>query len=267
MKLSPKPTFCFITPTAYLDQFASQSQMHLILAHLVDSDPGYASFYKGQTVPKIMDNSAFELLESYTPSKLIDLGRKCGADAIVLPDYPFKAGQVTINAAYELMYEVKDAGFKTMFVPQSLTGDLEDWIQTYLWAANCPEIDIIGMSILGIPNALPHIHKAFARVVMAQLLVDRGTFNHEKHHHWLGLNSGPALEIPSLLKMGVLDSCDSSGPVWAGICGQEYTRSADSFQMTSKITKHVDFDYKKVKDQNVLRMIQRNIDLTNELFA
>jgi hypothetical protein len=267
MKLTPKPTFCFITPTAYLPKYASQSKMHLVLAHLVDTDPVYAEFYAHSKVPKIMDNGAFELGESYAPEKLIELGRKCKADAIVLPDYPGCPGQKTIEAGFKLMYDVKKAGFKTMFVPQSEIGDTEDWIQTYKWAAANPEIDIIGMSILSMPNALPQIERSFARVVLTQMLIDRGLFNFDKHHHYLGLNAGPALEIPSLLRMKALDSNDSSGPVWAGICGQEYTRSADSYQLTRKISKHVDFDYKLVHDFNVHRMIQNNIDLTNELFA
>jgi hypothetical protein len=54
--------------------------------------------------------------------------------------------------------------------------------------------------------------------------------------------------------------------VWAGICGSEYSENTDSFMTTSKITKHVDFDYPIVKDQNVHRMIQKNIDLTLGLF-
>jgi hypothetical protein len=70
-----------------------------------------------------------------------------------------------------------------------------------------------------------------------------------------------------LLRRKALDSNDSSGPVWAGICGQEYTRSADSYQLTRKISKHVDFDYPLVRDLNVHSMIQQNIDLTNGLFA
>ena len=41
-----KPDFCFITPIPLLEQFASQSSKHLCLAHLVDSNDQYASFYK-----------------------------------------------------------------------------------------------------------------------------------------------------------------------------------------------------------------------------
>jgi len=259
------PQFCIITPTPYLEQYASQSKMHLVLAHLVDTDEEYANFYAGRDEFKIMDNGAFELGESYAPEKLIDLAHKCNADAIVLPDYPFQPAEKTIRAALELGPLVQDAGFHTMFVPQSEIGELEDWIGAYNWAAGNPLIDIIGMSILGIPNALPHIPASYARVVMTQLLQDRNVFDNEKYHHYLGLNSGPALEIPPLVKMEAMDSMDSSGPVWAGVCGTMYTEMADSYQSVRKISKHVDFNYPFVKDEWVHRAIQHNIDLTMSL--
>lgn len=263
------PKFCIITPTAYLEQYASQSSMHLILAHLVDTDDKYAEFYAGRssTEMKIMDNGAFELGESYAPEKLIELGIKCRADAIVLPDYPGQDPDKTVEAAIALAPMVKEAGFKTMFVPQSRIGDLNGWREAYHWATiDNDQIDIIGMSILGIPNALPRIHRAYARVVLTAMLIEAGEFDFTKHHHYLGLNSGPKLEIPSLINMGALGSCDSSNPVWAGICGSEYSENTDSFMQTSKISKHVDFNYPMVKDQNVHRMIQKNIDLTLSLF-
>ena len=260
------PQFCIITPTAYCGAFASQSSMHLVLAHLVDTDEDYANFYAGRNEFKIMDNGAFELGESYAPDKLIDLGIKCKADAIVLPDYPFQKAEVTVNASSALIDPVKDAGFKTMYVPQSETGDIEDWIRGYAWGAQNPSIDIIGMSILGVPNAIPHIHIGYARVVMTQILIERGLFNFEKYHHYLGLNAGPALEIPSLINMGALDSCDSSGPVWAGICGHRYSANTDSLQTVSKIQKHVDFAHPLTNKQATLKDIQYNIDLTLELF-
>jgi len=260
------PQFCIITPTAYCEQFASQSSMHLVLAHLVDTDEQYANFYAGRKEFKIMDNGAFELGESYAPDKLIELGRRCKADAIVLPDYPFQPASVTINASNALIEQVKKAGFQTMYVPQSETGDIADWINGYVWGSTTQDIDIVGMSILGVPNAIPHIHIGYARVVMTQILIERGLFNFNKYHHYLGLNAGPKLEIPSLISMGALDSCDSSGPVWAGILGHQYSYSADSLQSVKKIKKHVDFSYPLTNDAYTLDTIQRNVDMTLELF-
>jgi hypothetical protein len=240
--------------------------MHLVLAHLVDQDQTYADFYASRNEFKIMDNGAFELGESYDPAKLIELGEKCKANAIVLPDYPYKPASKTVEASAAMIDSVKDAGFKTMFVPQSKTGDVEDWIRGYVWASVTPSIDIIGMSILGIPNALNKIHVGYARVVMTQILIERGLFNFDKYHHYLGLTAGPKLEIPSLIGMGALDSCDSSNPVWSALLGYCYDQETDSLLSRNKIQKEVDFNHPMTDNDVTLITIQANIELTLDLF-
>lgn len=261
------PKFCIITPISQLEQYASQSDTHLVLAHLVDSNKEYAEFYKKMSKrgdQLILDNSAFELKEPYKPEKLIELATIVGAQTIVLPDYPFQSGITTVDAANEFIPLFKEAGFKCMFVPQSKVDDLEDWMYAYSWAAINPHIDAIGMSILGIPNALPHIPKSYARVVMSQLLISKGIFNHNKYHHYLGLNSGPNVELPALIKMNALNSCDSSNPVWCGINNIEYNEYySDWMGFTKDRLPHVDFDY---SDNVYHNTIQHNLDLTLSIF-
>ena len=263
------PDFCFITPIPLLEQFASQSSKHLCLAHLVDSSNQYASFYRrmrerGDYV--IIDNSAFELGQSYEPQKLIQLGHKCKANAIVLPDYPGQESIVTIEAAKRWIPLFKDNGFDTFFVPQSKVGDLSDWLRAYDFATTNPDIDIIGMSILGIPNALPKISRTYARVVMTQLLQNQQRFANKKHHY-LGLNSGVNLEVPSLLNMNALWSVDSSGPVWSGANGIRYDITTDSYMPIAKpFLREVDFDYDIHGKEHIVECIQHNINLTKALF-
>ncbi len=262
------PQFCIIAPTVYLEKYAGLSSKHLVLAHLVDTSPDYQAYYVSRSAVGdglIMDNGAFELGESYKPEKLLELGRACAADVIVLPDYPGQPSSKTIEAAEKYAPIFKDAGFKTMFVPQSKVGAFDDFISGYMWAADNELVDLIGMSILNIPNAMPHIPPSYARVVMTEILIDRGVFA-DKYHHYLGLNAGPALEIPSLIKMGALNSCDSSGPVWAGILGHEYSENTDSYLSVKKVKAHVEFDYSWVKDDDTHKRIRHNLNLTLELF-
>lgn len=261
------PEFCIIAPTEFLN-FTTDSRSHLALAHLVDNDDTYADFYANLDDNHfiIMDNGAFELGGSYDKDKLLSLGERCMADAIVLPDFPGRPCEETIIASESIMQDVIDGDFLTMFVPQSEVGDLEDWIAGYEYAANNPNIDIIGMSILGIPNALPHIDASFSRVVITQILIERGIFNPDKHHHYLGLNAGPALEIPSLLRMNALDTCDSSNPVWTAILGHEYNANTDSLLNVRKPKMHVNFDQPWTNDQATLDRIQHNINMTLSLF-
>jgi hypothetical protein len=263
------PSFCFIAPTEYLPISATKSKTHLVLAHLVNDDIDYRMFYQDRWEEGdfiMIDNSAYELKEPYSPEKLLDLGRACGAHAIVLPDYPFQESIVTSQAARKFIPIFKDAGIKTFYVPQSKRGDFEDWFNAYVWAAENPDIDIIGMSILGIPNALPHIPPSYARVVMTQILIDRGVFAFDKHHHYLGLNAGPALEIPALIKMGALTTVDSSGPVWSAILGHEYSSNTDSYLSVSKPTIPVDFHSPLTKNKETLARIEHNVNMTLGLF-
>jgi hypothetical protein len=270
LKKPSNPSFCIITPATapYLTEFASRSKTHLVLAHIARRNSQYCEFYKERAAAGdfvIMDNGAFELGESYNPADLVKIGKKCGAHALVLPDYPFKPADVTIKAAIEWIPFFKSEGFLTFFVPQSERGNWKDWAPAYGWAANNPDIDIIGMSILGIPNALPHIPPAYGRVVATELLIQQGIFAKDKYHHYLGLNAGPALEIPALLARNALDSCDSSNPVWMGVLGHQYSTNTDSYLPVKKAKLEVDFNHQHLDDATKAR-IHYNIDLTLSLF-
>lgn len=278
MNFAGKPTFCAIAPIDY-SSLAGARPAHLVLAHLLDKDyqpiekhaqvDAYVAFIKAEKANGafiMQDNGAYELHESYEPTKLLELAKMINADAIVLPDYPFQHSSVTIKAAEQYAQTFKDAGFKNFFVPQSQKGDFEDWIAAYEWASNNPLIDIIGISILGVPAAWSDIEPAYARVIAMNELKVRGLFNSNKHHHFLGLNAGPALEIPTLLRMGVLDTVDSSGPIWAAINGHRYTYDADSYQSIRKLTNPVDFHLPFTNDARTLARIDHNLELTDELF-
>lgn len=282
-KVLPKgsPQFCYIAPIEALEYTTDQSDRHLVLAHLIaeinNPDPvirakaqRYVDFYKARSDAGdyiICDNSAFELGESFDTVQLIDLAHTIGADALVLPDYPGQHHSVTMKAADFWIPRFKDEGLHTFFVPQSEVGDLSGWMEAYQYATANTDIDIVGWSILGIPNALPLIDRVYARVVMAQLLIQNGMFSNRPYNHFLGLNSGPKLELPSLLGLGVLDSCDSSGPIWSAINGATYTEASDSLMCVNKQQlPHVDFFIDEAKVKDTASRIRSNIELTSRIF-
>ena len=152
--------FCHIAPTAYLESFTRTNGAHLILAHLVESDAMYREYYRNLNdgKEKIMDNSAFEMYkqgrEMYPTEELLGLAEVVRADMIVMSDYPNEPGQRTIDAAESTAMIYKGAGLKTFFVPQSVIGQFEDYMECMDWALNHPGyVDRIGLSILGCPNA------------------------------------------------------------------------------------------------------------------
>ena len=253
------------------------SGAHLILAHLVESDPTYAKFYADldDGKPKIMDNSAFEMFKlgksMYPSEKLIDLGKKVKADYVVMTDYPKDHWTKTVNKAKEMMPELKAAGFKTFFCPQSLLGDTEGLLTSIEWALKEPGIDLIGLSILACPIACgvnettfnSSFHKAglealsnngkrndaykmqrfLSRWKVLTELKRRGSLKYvHDQFHCLGMVDGPnEIDLLSEFHQHIF-SWDSSAAVWAGLNYIRFDQSPSGL-MDGKFEHEVNFDH------------------------
>lgn len=245
--------FAHIAPTANLD-YTSDNGIHLLLAHLVETDEEYVKYYANLNdgKPKILDNSCFEMYKQgrpmYDSSKLIEMGKKINADYIVMSDYPNEPGQVTIDKAIEMIPEIKAAGFKTFFVPQSKIGNVADYVDTFKWALDNADIDLIGLSILGAPNAFGverdnKLQRYLSRYEMLHLLTSKGIihdYNALNRIHCLGMTDGPK-EISLLQSFEpFIYSWDTSSAVWAGINGICYDNSPTGL-IDGKFEVEVDF--------------------------
>ncbi len=148
--------FCHIVPTANL-KLVQRREIHLVLAHLIEEDENYCEFYKNNGGDLILDNSAFEMYKRgepmYPTEKLIKMAQKVGAQYVVMSDYPKEPIKKTMEAAVEMIPQLKEAGFGTFFCPQSEPGDIEGLIAAYGWAFHNPAIDYVAFSILNIPLA------------------------------------------------------------------------------------------------------------------
>ena len=256
--------FAHITPTAYLDLFASGRPFHLTLAHLVEQDEQYAAWYASRDTSRslmpfvnIMDNSAFEMFKQgrpmYPSDKLIEMGEKIQADYIVMSDYPGEPSQITIDKAIEMAPELREAGFGTFFVPQSQEGDIEDLISAFEWAAMSEHVDYIGVSILAVPIAYGvekdnKLQRFLSRWKFMNELNNRGILENIKYNgkkiHFLGMVDGPN-EIELVREyLWAIDTWDSSAAVWAGICDIRFDNSPSGL-INGKNEIEVDFDYNK----------------------
>lgn len=257
--------FCHIAPTKFLNSYTSTNGAHLLLAHLVEEDEEYRNYYANlkDGKYKIMDNSAFEMfklgLPMYESSKLIEMGKACGANCIVMSDYPKQPSQVTVNAAKKLIPEFKGEGFDTFFVPQSALGDMTDLVNAIEWALNNQDIDLIGLSILAAPIACGVDESTFeggkrsdaykmqrylSRLTVFRELERRKLLNShaKKRFHCLGMVDGPK-EINLLREYSdFIFSWDSSAAVWAGINGIRFDSSPTGLK-DGKFEKEVEFRY------------------------
>jgi hypothetical protein len=274
--------FCHIAPIPHLKDFVSTNNVHLTLAHLVETSDEYADFYHNRKSGQvIMDNSAFEMYKQgrpmYDPSKLIDMARRCRADYIVMSDYPGESWLKTKHAAQELIPQIKQAGFKTFYVPQSEPGHLEGYIASLVWALEDGDVDMIGLSILGVPMAMgikqDHNKAYFAQRFLSrwrlfQILDQRGYLSHTeratKRFHCLGMQDGPNEIL--LLKPWAqhIYSWDSSAAVWAGLNYIKFDSSPTGL-MHGKYEAEVDFNFKA--SPATIKHVMRNINYINSLCA
>lgn len=274
--------FCHISPTAYLPAFTRTNGSHLLLAHLVESDETYRNFYANldDGCFKIMDNSAFEMYKQgrpmYPTSKLLEMGKACKADMIVLSDYPGEPGQKTIDAAKKTALKYKDAGFETFFVPQSKVGDFDDYMDCLEWAldeATKPEpiVDRIGLSILGCPNAYGvekdnKLQRYLSRYAILKELDNRQIWEREHINifHCLGMVDGPK-EIELLSPWAdFIASWDSSAAVWAGLNNVRFDNSPTGL-VNGKFELEVDFDLKGNLTVDQINDVLYNVEYIDNL--
>jgi hypothetical protein len=272
MKISDKINFCQIAPTNHLNEFGHYNNVHLMLAHLVESDPVYADWYANNTDEKILDNSAFEMYkqgrEMYDPGKLLSMAQRTKAGVIIMSDYPGQHSSVTIAASLDQAPQYRDAGFKTFFVPQSNIGDMKDYMHAFEYAINSPHIDYVGVSILGVPNAFGHIEKDnklqrfLSRWKLMTMLDDAGYLepfrSGEKRMHFLGALDGWVGEAELVSPYAdVIYSWDSSQCVWHGLSGISFDYSPTGL-INGKFEEEVDFNV-LIEDPRLVELAHNNI--------
>lgn len=263
--------FCQIVPKKLIPYVANRPR-HLVLAHLIEKDPEYVNAYlnikKANPNAKIiMDNGAWEQyklgLPMYDSSKLVELGKKIQADYIVLSDYPKQPWTVTRDKAIEMIPEIKQAGFKTFYVPQSELGDIDGWCQSVQWAINNRDIDLIGISILACPVAfgidegqyngelsgMIRTQRTLARWCAFTELENRAIINRyviptnvQNRFHILGMQD--AVSEILLLKPWhhMIASWDSSSAAWHAINGIRYDNTPTRLK-DGKLNTEVDFNW------------------------
>lgn len=220
--------FCVISPTAGLERYATLSKTHLVLAHEYERDVeldsiDYRKFYlkrreAGDFI--ILDNGAYEAGHPFFSRRLI---QELQPQVVVLPDFYLQPWQKTWHAAIhylDMYYTAFPANTEWLYIPQSLPGDINGFVESYIEAVQDRRI-----TWLGIPRALAYAitDNPLARVEFARM-VKR---DHPGIHlHAFGMVNGDIHELPYLKAAGV-ESIDSSAPVWRGWNGNQIDKTED----------------------------------------
>lgn len=193
MKLS------FITPTPYIKKFGSQSDFILALAHLLPAGGGtsqgsweYEGAIKETGLPILLDNGLFENHKPESTEVLIDKAVNVGAYMFFAPDFLYDKERTQIELDHTIaLNKYKKTGIKIAAVVQA--NNSADYKQQLLDFNANPDVDLIGLSILSIPESfeadLCEHNITESRIHLMKWMIEYGKENNIqwKEMHLLGL--------------------------------------------------------------------------------
>lgn len=261
----------FISPTSYLQKFATQGDMYLALAHLVDDNGNneYSRFHRreaerGKRV--ILDNGLFEGAQ-VKPEALIQRARAIGAQVVCAPDVLYDS-RGTIKEFKQFIRLKQEEGLvaQVMGIPQA--DNPTAWWNCYQFMELHEECDLVGMSILSVPKAFAGSAKGAdrhpitaSRVHLIQQLsiFTRVSGHRVKPIHMLGLGESYADIITAIrLLPETIISNDSSSAFVHGAKGICYGRNGSI--PGGKNHEKLDFNLPADLSQTRERCINSNID-------
>lgn len=203
----------FITPTPMLEEFATRSQYHLVLAHIYEVDAEYRKFYKERVAAGdfvILDNSAYELQESVAVERLLQCALDLNPTAVFLPDCRFNTER-TIELAEEAYKVLGGHSWKLFGVPQG--NDLSSILKCYHWFANQTWIDGFGLY-----EEIGEVAGLGTRKDFLQYISEHDYIFSDKHYHLLGMEED-LTQIEALGKFPWVSGIDSAKAVVYGLSG------------------------------------------------
>lgn len=256
----------FISPTSLIRKYGSQGDFTLALAHLIDNDKvnDYEQAILDISLPIILDNSLFEQGVPEEMRSVIEKGIRIGATHFFAPDYLYQreTTEQSVDTTYALMEEMGVVGkIKMAAVVQA--NNPEDYIESYLKFVDDPRIDLIGLSILSIPESFKEVTKTDNITInRIECLHQLATLPRHKDSHMLGAGSSYR-DVALGSKMDWVVSHDSSSAVWNGVQGKRIS-TIDLSVDGGKTEVPVDFGFKEELTEEQESTIQHNIEVILE---
>lgn len=262
----------FITPTSYLEKYASQGDIFLALAHLVDDEGQneYAQFHKRQALAGrrvILDNGLFEGAQVSTDS-LIQRALAINPTVVCAPDVLFDSAG-TIKEFKQFIRAKLEAGLvcEVMGIPQA--DNPTDWWECYRHFDLSADCDLIGLSILSIPKSFGSLVGGGESITTARMHVIQQLYaltsllgRRPTPCHMLGLgDSYEDIQLANRILPSVVSN-DTSSTFIHGMHGVRYR--GDGTWEGGKIREKVDFN--QPYDENLdHEAVQYNINIAKEV--
>ena len=136
--------WAFIPTFNTMMEAEEESDFSMVLAHLVAKNDDYARYYAISTMPKVLDNSYYELGRALRTDELISIGKDINVDCIILPDGEYDQSDID---------KVRSEGFLVECIPAG-----PDFVKQYAAMQEDKNVSYIGMSnihcchFLGVPK-------------------------------------------------------------------------------------------------------------------
>lgn len=262
----------FITPTSYLEKYATQGDIYLALAHLIDDDGEneYARFHrrealKGRRV--ILDNGLFEGAQVSTDA-LLHRARAINASVVCAPDVLYDSAG-TIKEFKQFIRAKQEFGLvcEVMGIPQA--DNPAGWWECFRFFDLSKDCDLIGLSILAIPQSFGELVGGRDKITASRMHVIQQLYAHTSllgrrstPCHMLGLgDSYEDLKLANRLLPSVVSNDTSS----AFIHGKHSVRyREDGTWDGGKIREKVDFDEPFSEDLDH-KAIQHNLNIAKKV--
>ena len=262
-----KIDICFITSTPHLASHAALGHRELSLAHMLLSDKEYAQYYTNTPRYTIMDNSAFEFEHTgrgVPQDMVLEAAKLSKPDEICAIDVLFN-GSDTVSAVKDFLSFVsnKDSQLfdttKFMAIPQGKTED--EWLDCYERLVVMPEVDVIGLSKLAVPESFQGNHTENSnctkgRIKCIDFLVEHNMTPNvfDKETHLLGSDNAGVNELKYYYNMDYnwIRSNDTSMPFVYGYNGKKIKNGLVDNIVMEKL------DFKKQLSMSELQTVDDN---------
>ena len=263
----------FIAPTTLIPTYGSQGDFHLALAHLLgpinEAPNEYEQAVVSSRLPIFLDNGLFENKESIPVRELIEKAIHLDAEFVFAPDVLFdRAGtEANIQEAYEILQEFKKdfPESKTKLAAVVQANNPDDYLASYLMMAEDPRIDLIGLSILSVPESFKEISGTDDITINRIICLKRiNKLPVHKSSHLLGLGGSYEDVAFANEHCPFVVSHDSSSCVWGGVMGKLLDEKTLKV-IGGKSKEAVRFDYEETLTQKQEESIQSNIDVVRRI--
>lgn len=216
--------FCIISPSAGLENFASQSHTHLVLPQIRDKT--YTNFYRSRRKQGdflILDNGAYEGAFIHN-ARLAERMKLYEPQVVACPDALLQDWSITWEMTKRFLTQFHsrlEFSCEFMGIPQALPMDINAW-----WKCAKRMLEDPRITWIGLPRCL-YTHFGLhdeLRSTIAQCIHD---VRPDIKLHALGMADGSLTELEKLAAINVVESCDSSAPVWRGWQGRAIEDSHD----------------------------------------